>query len=105
MSRAECGAAQNDADTGSAEPPLEPAQHERALNFFAHAAGDDDDDAEERGAPARADQVLQGILGHVVQPRRIHQNRRKHDNRDAERDENHRDAGERFRKRTPSAEE
>ena len=56
---------------GAAEVLFEAVQHERALQFLAHAAGQDRDEREHRRlAPACAASCSSGLVRHVVQRRR-----------------------------------
>src|SRR5215475_8540963 len=47
MSEAECHARHDEPDYRTAQPDVETMQDERPLDFFAHAAGDDDDHGED----------------------------------------------------------
>ena len=68
----------------AAEPDLEAVQQERALDFLAHAAGDDHDEREQPRVARRAQQLLQRIVLDGVQRRREALDGEQHGERDAE---------------------
>ena len=58
------------AERRAAKVLLEAAQHERALQLFAHAARNDRDEREHRGLARRRGELLERIVRDVVQRRR-----------------------------------
>ena len=68
MARAKRRARHDDAGDAAAEPPLEAMQQERALDFFAHAAGHHHHQGKQPGVARRPQQRLQRIVFHRVQP-------------------------------------
>ena len=66
------------------EPLLEPVQDERALDFLAQSARDDDDNTEEKAVHVRRQQILERVAGHVPQPRSDGQNGSKNEHGDDE---------------------
>ena len=105
VTRAECDARDDQPDDAAAQPDLEAVQEKRALNLFAHAAGDEHDEREEPRVARRAQEILQRVLFDRVQRRREPPHGEQHDGRDAQRHENQRHAEDRFADDRPPAEQ
>src|SRR5580765_3092035 len=62
MTGAERDARDDESHRPAAEPHVEPMQQERALDFLAHAAGDEDHEGEQPRVARRAEETLQWVL-------------------------------------------
>ncbi len=78
-------------DEAPAEILIEAADDEAALHFFAHTAGEHDDEGEDGGLLRRLHHPLEGIHGNVVQRGAEHEDYRQHekDNGEGRRNQEH----------------
>ena len=105
MPRAKRNAGDNDPHGRSPEPGVEAVQQERALDFFADAAGHDHDEREQPGVSRPRQEMSQRIVLNGVQKGRGVPSREQCDRADSQRGNDQRDAVRDFAGERPGAQE